>query len=78
MALQDLQDARESLVSEPKERKVSLGSQDLGASLVPMDLQVFQDSRENKERLETLGCLAFLVQRGIPEIAVTQDHRVLC
>lgn len=78
MALQDLQDARESLVSAPKERKVSLGSQDPGASLVPMDLQVFQDSRENKERLEILDCLAFLVQRGIPEIAGTQDHRVLC
>lgn len=78
MALRDLQDARESLVSEPKERKVSLGSQDPGVSPVPMDLQVFQDSRENKEQLEILECLAFLVQRGIPEIVGTQDHRVLC
>lgn len=45
MGPQDLQDARESLASASKERKVSLGFQDPGVSLVPMDLQVFQDLR---------------------------------
>lgn len=63
MGPQDLQDARESLVSASKERKVSLGSQDPGVSLVPMDLQVFQDLRGYKERLEILGCSDFVVQR---------------
>lgn len=72
---QDLQDARESLVSASKERKVSLGSQDPGVSLVPMDLQVFQDLRGYKERLEILGCSDFVVQRGILEIAETRDHQ---
>lgn len=72
---QDLQDARESLVSASKERKVSLGSQDPGVSLVPMDLQVFQDLRGYKERLEILGCSDFVVQRGILEIAGTRDHQ---
>lgn len=75
MGPQDLQDARESLVSVSKERKVSLGSQDPGVSLVPMDLQVFQDLRGYKERLEILGCLDFVVQRGILEIAGTRDHQ---
>lgn len=75
MALQDLQDSRESLVSGSKERKVSLDSQDPGVSLVPMDLQVFQDSRGYKEQLEILGCSDFLVQRGILEIAGTRDHQ---
>lgn len=78
MDLQDLQDARESLVSGQKERKVFPGFQDLGVSLVPMDLQVFQDSRGNKEQLEILGCSDFLVQRGILEIADTQDHQASC
>lgn len=75
MGPQDLQDARESLVSASKERKVSLGSQDPGVSLVPMDLQVFQDLRGYKERLEILGCSDFVVQRGILEIAETRDHQ---
>lgn len=75
MDLQGLQDTRENLALGQKERKVFLGSQDPGVSLVPMDLQVFQDSRENKERLENLGCSDFLVQRGILEIAGTQDRR---
>lgn len=75
MGPQDLQDARESLVSASKERKVSLGSQDPGVSLVPMDLQVSQDLRGYKERLEILGCLDFVVQRGILEIAGTRDHQ---
>lgn len=44
-------------------------------SLVPMDLQVFQGSRENKEWLEILGYLDFLVQRGILEIMGTQDRQ---
>lgn len=75
MGPQDLQDARESLVSASKERKVSLGSQDPGVSLVPMDLQVFQDLRGYKERLEILGCSDFVVQRGILEIAETRDRQ---
>lgn len=75
MGPQDLQDARESLVSASRERKVSLGSQDPGVSLVPMDLQVFQDLRGYKERLEILGCSDFVVQRGILEIAGTRDHQ---
>lgn len=75
MALQDLQDSRESLVSGSKERKVSLDSQDPGVSLVPMDLQVFQDSRGYKEQLDILGCSDFLVQRGILEIEGTRDHQ---
>lgn len=75
MGPQDLQDARESLVSASKERKVSLGSQDPGVSLVPMDLQVFQDLRGYKEQLEILGCSDFVVQRGILEIAETRDHQ---
>lgn len=75
MGPQDLQDARESLVSASKERKVSLGSQDPGVSLVPMDLQVFQDLRGYKEWLEILGCSDFVVQRGILEIAGTRDHQ---
>lgn len=75
MGPQDLQDARESLVSASKERKVSLGSQDPGVSLVPMDLQVFQDLRGYKEQLEILGCSDFVVQRGILEIAGTRDHQ---
>lgn len=75
MGPQDLQDARESLVLASKERKVSLGSQDPGVSLVPMDLQVFQDLRGYKERLEILGCSDFVVQRGILEIAGTRDHQ---
>lgn len=75
MALQDLQDSRESLVSGSKERKASLDSQDPGVSLVPMDLQVFQDSRGYKEQLDILGCLDFLVQRGILEIEGTRDHQ---
>lgn len=75
MALQDLQDSRESLVSGSKEKKVSLGSRDPGVNLVRMDLQVFQGSRGSKEWLEILGCLDFLVQRGILEIAGTRDHQ---
>lgn len=75
MALQDLQDSRESLVSGSKERKASLDSQDPGVSLVPMDLQVFQDSRGYKEQLDILGCSDFLVQRGILEIEGTRDHQ---
>lgn len=75
MALQDLQDARESLVLGSKERKASLGSQDPGVSLVPMDLQVFRDSRGYKERLELLGCSDFVVQREILEIAGTRDRQ---
>lgn len=43
MELLDHRDPRENLVLEQKERKVFLGSQDLGVTLVPMDLQVFQD-----------------------------------
>lgn len=58
-----------------KERKVFLGSQDPGVSLVPMELQVFQESRGNKERLESLGCSDFSVQREILEIVATQDHQ---
>lgn len=75
MGPQDLQDARESLASASKERKVSLGFQDPGVSLVPMDLQVFQDLRGYKERLEILGCSDFVVQRGILEIVGTRDHQ---
>lgn len=78
MAPQDLQVARESLVSGSKERKVSLGSQDPGVNLVRMDLQVFQDSRGYKEQLESLGCSDFLVQRGILEIEGTRDHQAFC
>lgn len=75
MALQDLQDSRESLVSGSKEKKVFLGSQDPGVNLVRMDLQVFQGSRGYKEWLEILGCSDFLVQRGILEIVGTRDHQ---
>lgn len=56
MGPQDLQDARESLVSASKERKVSLGSQDPGVSLVPMDLQVFPNNyRKSTSRIQTSG-----------------------